>query len=87
MPSEASKAVSEIVRFQKLYNATIHLMSHSLDETTAIQNKRLNTLINYLIQRGISADKIKKQTGELPLYRNGQKQTELSRRIEIYLEY
>lgn len=87
LPSNAAKAISETIRFQKLYDATVHLMSHSLNEGHATQNARLGRLIYALKEKGVPAEKITKKTGKTPLYRNGRKQKELSRRIEVYLEY
>ncbi|MHA1549950.1 MAG: hypothetical protein ACTSXV_00670 [Alphaproteobacteria bacterium] len=83
----SSTALDEVVRFQKLYHADINLISHSLDESKSLQVQRLKTLVSYLQSKGVPFTKISQKIENRPLYRNGKKHKNLSRRIEIYLEY
>ncbi|MBN2675991.1 MAG: hypothetical protein JXR30_01925 [Alphaproteobacteria bacterium] len=75
--------LDEVVRFQKLYNANIHLIAYQ----TNVSKQRLTNLISFFENKNIPANKLYTKTTSTPIYRNGKKNTQLSERVEIYLEY
>ncbi len=87
IPTGKNNVLSEILRFSKLYNSKIHLISNSKDDSFSIQKNRIKKLSTYFIKNNISTENLKQKITKTPSYRNGKINTNLSRKIEIYLEY
>ncbi len=87
IPTGKNNVLSEVLRFSKLYNSKIHLISNSKDDSSSVQKNRLKKLSNYFIKNNIPVENLKQKITKTPSYRNGKINTNLSRKIEIYLEY
>ncbi len=85
IPNENS--LNEVIKFQKLYNAEIHILASSIDENKNIQNNRLKKITTFLSKNNLPKSKLKVKIKSHIIYRNGKKNKKLSRRIEIYIKY
>ncbi|MHA1541180.1 MAG: hypothetical protein ACTSXL_05255 [Alphaproteobacteria bacterium] len=80
-------SLNEVIKFQKLYNAEIHILASSIDENKNTQNKRLEKITGFLAKNNLPKSKLKVKIKNHIIYRNGKKNKKLSRRVEIYIKY